>query len=387
MIIPADCAEKELIAGILDIPFFMPSSVTRRLATYVYSTTEEKQVLICELMDYLWSSILKIGIFPVFKEFDGFMAASGKRTHFIHQFEVFLLGLYIIKLLRERHVSFAPDLSLDVIYNIWLMTATAHDLGRPLEVSSVITDRLSSLYGKLGMHSLERKFSSFPKKKLLLDEQELLRIEIGCTDRYTSSVCNVSNVMCEAIASALGIAPSEALDIENTLREEDNHGWVSAAILFKSAIESMGSTRGSSIETWDMLPSLRKAMGAIAVHNLHKSEKKEYVSKIGLSENPFAFLLFFTDSIQDWSRSSSDESWPVYSLKSLSVIDDKLCLKYILDHDRWTAGMHKKALEGLEEKCVFLNKLKGPEPGIHLTVQIDYESSDGVVRHSIPFLF
>jgi hypothetical protein len=379
-------AEKELINDLLDFEFFTPPRIQRRLAYYAYASESEKKNIICDLMESFWSAHIKVEIFPIFEEFDTFLVACGKRGHFVHQFEVFLLGLHLIRsILRKVGVKTKPFLfsEPDHIFFTWLITATAHDFGQPLETASKIAEKLGNLYESLGMSDLSNEYRNLPKKNLLQHEHKLRFIRLpedGNED--LEKFVRVDVLISDCIKNSLGISREDANQITEGLSKEDNHGYVSSAVLYRSAIRFLTQTKTfKEVKASWLFTVLRTAIGAIAVHNLHKCKKEEIAEnfkKIGFTSNPFAYLLFLLDNIQDWSRPSlSHKDWPVYNLASFSSSDSTVKLDYCLTHDDWTDAIINNVKDSLSEKKQHLQGVKGPRPRVGIDLRVSFESNEG----------
>ena len=106
--------------------------------------------------------------------------------------------------------------------------------------------------------------------------------------------------------------------------------------------------------------------------NYNPTDIEKYCNKINFQINPFAYLLFLTDNIQEWGRPSSDNSWPVYNLARLSCNGHELKLHYNLTCDDWSLRI-KEVQEYLDQKKDLLVIPKGPEPPIGIKIVIIFE--------------
>ena len=383
-------AQKELIRGLLDFEFFRAPQVQMRLSYYAYASVSEKHNLICELMDFFWSRLVNTDIFPVFRDFDSFLAASGKRGHFIHQFEVFLLGLQFIRCLlgkdlRRTRNLFRYDKTSSIFY-AWLIVATTHDLGYPLQASPDIAAKLAELYKKTGMFHLALHYSSVPGKNMLKAERELRRMVDP--EKEHAEFTRIDSVICSSIAESLNVSKRRAANVVQILAAHDNHGYVSAVILCQTLINRLASEIPSEkMEKSWIYDVLRMATGAIALHAISQIKKQEvnsYINRISFKLNPYAYLLFLVDNIQDWSRAvpNSDE-WPIYNLTDFSSSDDEIRLHYALEHNRWTDSMRKRVLTSVREKKVLVQAPSGPAPPVGSKAVVTFDSNDGHSFESI----
>lgn len=378
-------AEKELIRELLDSEFFSAPGTQRRLAFYPYANTREKADLVCELMQSLWSLSASIEVFPVFRDFDLFLVASGKRGHFIHQFEVFLLGLRFIQSFLEETNGPKPRFLYSNPYRVfvtWLMTATAHDFGRPLEIADLIAGKLSDLYKGLGMHELSNQYKRLPEKNLLQGENKLNRVNVdGQGHDHLQTVLCIDSLISKCVKDSLGVSSNESERITETLRKEDNHGYVSAAVLCRSAILSLLTDKSiNQIKKSWIFGSLRKAMGAIALHALHNVEDGDIsrsTEQISFNLNPYAYLLFLVDNIQDWSRPFANiQDWPTYELTHFSSAGKKIRLDYVLTFENWTTAKKDQTRESLRTRKELILTAQKPIPPFGVELIVTFESNE-----------
>ena len=185
---PTQGAELNVIMPLLAYRFFRKPELQILLTKYALQETLDKPDTICQIMRLLWPKSIRGVLFSQFKEFEKFLIAVGKRDHFLHQFLVFLLGLNVIQALlqkyrgkhdRERIFKFKDE---HYIFYTWLMAATAHDFGYPIEVASKISYKLSSLYKAFGMRNFAKSFGLLRQKPDLTEEDGFDKIEIGEED-------------------------------------------------------------------------------------------------------------------------------------------------------------------------------------------------------------
>jgi hypothetical protein len=380
-------AEEELIKPLLSIPLFKHPKIERRLSYYPNSQHYEKNNLICELMNLLWKTDAKGNLFKAFKDFDSFLTTIGKRAHFIHQFEVFLLGMYFIINISKKspHIEKTCGLkTLNQIIYTWLLTATAHDFGYPVEVANEFINEVSLLYDGLDLKNHATKYRSIKNQEILKDESDLLTINVKKKDN-SYELINLREMILKGIKDSMDLDMAEVIKLENKLFESSNHGYVSAVILARKVIQSLNKKyRYEDILKKWIFKSLRKAIGAIALHALQKINI-DYFDKIIFNKNPFCYLLIFIDNIQDWERSIvADEKWPVYHLIKIATVNDSISLQYVISSYKWNGAMEKEVLKFLSEKETILNLLKGPLPKLNTNVVINLKSNERHIKREIP---
>lgn len=364
----SDLSEKELIKEMIKFKMFQPIPIQRRLAQYPDALQSDKDVLIVELMELLWKGGIDVEIFNVFKEFDIFLTVSGTRGHFRHQFKVFLLGIYTISIFLTARSDLFGSADINQIFYTWLMAATLHDFGIPMEEASRIAEKLSKLYKNLGLNSMAKKYSLIGiGEKETINEDHLNRIELKRkNEEPIRGVPDVDSLIKDAIKSSLMVNKVEAILIRDKIK--DNHGYIGAALLCRAVCQNKDY---ETIKKQWIFGAMKKAMGAIALHCLPPDIEK-YRNKINFQLNPFAYLLFLTDNIQEWGRPSSDNSWPVYNLAKLSYNEHELKLHYNLTCDDWSLRFDK-VKKYLDKKEDLLALPKGPEPPLGIKLVVIFE--------------
>jgi hypothetical protein len=234
-------AEEQIIDGLLNLSLFNRPGLQRRLACYPYANINSKNRLIIDLMSELWPVKAGRNLFSIFNDFEIFLIGSKKRGHFIHQFEVFLLGLnfinIIIRLKKENIDGIFGRKEIEKIFEIWLLTATTHDFGYPLQEATSIIKNLSNLYGNLGMQSVVAQLNSMQNEDTLLKEIESLHVPAGERDVTQTENQIVHSMIIDAIKDTLNITAEEAKQVKSVLIEEKRHGYVSAVLLCRNLVE------------------------------------------------------------------------------------------------------------------------------------------------------
>lgn len=374
-------AEENIIMALFELPQFKEPNIQRKLAYYPYASPEVKNETICEIMDSIWGKTNFEYPFKTFKELEIYLTAGGQRGHFIHQFEVYLLGLNIIDVFLKNKVKFVFE-DTERIYYTWLITSTAHDFGYPLQIAQKITTRLSKLYQDIGMVSLSDKFKSISySDSLILKESDLSSLIIK--KDTTSHVCEtilIKELIAETILATLSVKTSDACDIQSKLITDNDHAYVSAVmlsnILVKQLLKNNNDDYNHMKDSWQF-DALKYAIGAIA---LHASKKNETIENLAFEKNPFAYLLFIIDNIQEWNRAVvNDIAWPIYTLTHFSVTDTnkEIKLNYMLNHDVWDKDMKDRIVISLKDKKDLLEKPSGPNPPLGLIFTLQFNSNDG----------
>jgi len=351
-------------------------------------------------MRLLWPKSIRSRLFNQFKEFENFLIAVGKRDHFLHQFLVFLLGLNVIQALlqkyrdksdRERVFKFKDE---RYIFYTWLMTATAHDFGYPIEVASDISYKLSTLYKVFGMRNFSKSFGLLRHKPEVAEENDFDKIEIGKASSMSpvrsKYELDINHVLRNQLCSTLRIRKDRADKLLHRLKERLDHGYIGAIILSSTVLKShLSYCKGN----WDQVQSsklyraLQAAIAAIAIHNFQYKRDRKIIN---LESNFYAYLLYLVDNIQDWSRSSvAVGEWPKYWLCSFERKDKDLRIDvgYHLYHHSWTKLMEKRVNKGLRKKKEAIASLQPPPEPLGMTIAVKYNSSHPKINETLEHTF
>lgn len=257
------------------------------------------------------------------------------RDHFIHQFQVFLMGYYMInrsdnlqnllvKYLKEKGYSGSNEDLLDPVITCWFLSSMFHDIAYPIEK----TNKLLGSYLKAAF--LKRDFP-FDVREItpeeLLKELRLtipwgnfLAIYDGIFDYYKTLLCDL---MCERIDGDVKQNITKAL-IQQIIKNQ-NHGLFSALILMHCSYENLPPEKRIIV---------REAALSMALHT-PEIYREIFMAKSGLlspKEFPFGFLLMLCDNAQQWGRprlSDLIEDIQI-ELKKLKISDNNVTidLKY-----------------------------------------------------------
>lgn len=285
------------------------------------------------------------GLYDQLKEFENrgeFYSAY--REHVVHQWRVFILGLYLLETTPNIKEAMRRKYG-DEFVKVWAVTALCHDIGYLVERGNIndskhledIVKLLNSLEdGEIGLSVFcpELDLSDL----LLVERQDIIR-EAGIStyplqvweqlvlDRDNGNHWKLSDL------------DSELLKFENyyklttTLKTKDenrpcfiDHGIASAAILFHLMERKeywMGKVgnygNNQYVHEKICLKSENKGQicRAIALHNIRPDEWDHNLAytkcriklntfKIRWNEEPLAFLLIICDCLQEWGRPSRD---------------------------------------------------------------------------------
>jgi len=249
-------------------------------------------------------SSFKIPLLKNFKDYEKLLFNLPKyRDHFIHQFQVFLVGSVIIdkmyEISKEQKIdNFADyffkslcilEVNTPMCDDAWLITSTIHDLAYPIEKSD---DLINEFF---------KTFTGIDEK--IVDKIHLEKIIVdGGYGRLIDELCDLyawheSGQDCWAFKPDNMTSSLVNRHFKNkfyqTLLNERDHGILSALILLQ----------GSEMDDNKQVPIIFSSALAIALHNKLSKNMKEI---IWFEEKPLAFLLNYCDLIQEWGRSEKD---------------------------------------------------------------------------------
>jgi len=288
----------------LNLQHYTPDDQKKR-----YLPPEEKYKLVLSSFSNLWVSSEKSpSLFQNASEFEPILQRNmNYREHFIHSFNVFLLGYYIInKLLDIKPKLFEHN--RDVINLTWMLASTFHDVAYPIqEIESWLNDMLKIFIG------------INPRYQFKVNEL----IPAIYTDflRMISQYHKDKNLSIQS-SNMWNIDYRFFNEMNTRLIENKEHGVLGALLLAHLLAVRQGFSDRNP--PWDFLYSHLPACHAISVHHLENIPIK-------FTKNQFAFLLILCDEIQDWGRPSTNKNRDIFYLKDINIINDtvptiELCL-------------------------------------------------------------
>ena len=368
----------------------------------VYPATQQlfRPRLIRRIMSFYWKSPFSIAMLGYMEKFEKYLLSLGKREHFIHQFEVMLIGLNLLHLFRSRISNLSTGYNFGFndwqeIYYTWSLAAMGHDFGYPYEVASEMLEQIAGLYDNVHMEKLAGLIHGILKQPNLSKEFDLLKfIPKTNNSKLTKTFFDIQYFIKTVIKEDLNIDESEINKFENKLIFGANvsycgpfkpsHGYVSSLILCHTILNNYFSGPGEKlIDDFIDSPSykmLRYAASAICTHNLVAPENK----KINFQNNPYSFILYILDKLHDWNRTIfEDPKWPIYYLVGFEKNENSIILKYHLYDQQWNSEMVERVKKALEEKKDELQSINnGPNPSLSLQIVINYTFSAN--EHKMP---
>lgn len=282
-------------------------------------------------------------IFPLPEEKDGYTY----RDHYVHQFQVFLLGLIIMDTCYSSFKMYSnPELS-------WLIASSLHDTAYPIEE-----------YDEWTKEFFKMLFSAKEKKKK--DTKNILMLELKNSfvdDDLLSCMGYIICNLCSSLLTKEGLKANWLADkselvkyFYNETTAKRSHGIVESisflrTILFLTTTKSQKNKK--QVEKIEQILGKRFqdafdeifvcSAQAIALHDIQKwpDAFKQACQKSGAPEHsswenesdiclefeldPLSFLLIFCDTVQEWGRPAKSKSSGISESKDGFYLKDFAC--------------------------------------------------------------
>lgn len=342
-------AEMGLVKPIIDNQIFS-KDLDYLFAKYPVAPLHEKGDLVCQLMSGLWPGSIGEAQFKVYKDFEIFLTSLGKRDHFYHQFLVFLIGTNIIwticeNLPNEKKNEIFGFIEDRDIYLTWLMSSTYHDFGYPLSVADDVIRQLSGFYDCIGLSKISQKINVFldknPVGQLFMGDKDFLEKDIN-----VGSSTSIKSFLKNCLEKQFDLSGVELVELWGALKEDRNHGYISSVMLCANMLDECSENESSYSK------HIEYAAPAIISH-IFSGKYSSYSKKVRLTRNPYAYLLYLIDNIQDWSRVFTEsEKHENFTLTGYTFdhSQKKIEMSYYLSHSKWSRNFEEKAREKIRER-------------------------------------
>ena len=305
----------------------------------------ERSKHVTDTLRKLWVIIhQKEATFEFFKNYENLekllLEDKNYRGHYIHQFNVFLLGYFMLNKIEKEYSDIWRIFKRfsNEPYFTWMLASTFHDMGYPLQ-------------------KIDDWFSRYLDMFLKVDapyEIEIERLLSPIFFEYVKFIAQAHAAFRVNRTIVFGQNEKRDWHFQNLLLKElrkKDHGVLSSILLIHSFLTQ---EKFSHSDTWlisDFSRGIMTACHAIALHNIQSKD-----IEITFKKHPFAFLLSLCDDLQDWGRSS--DGYDDSELINLDLINRK----GIPEMD-FTIRIHERKIlkkrKNLEELCKKLvtNKL------------------------------
>lgn len=341
----------------------------KKFSSEYFSGYKDDYTVAHEVTQALWN---RYGLkYPkLHKDFEHVLKLDPKyRDHFLHAFQVFLHGSYIIDRLYPiiSKKGFSSKIGAR-IEDAWVIASTYHDYNYMIQ-------------------NFEKWTQNFFKEALHLISDEIKTTTLDLSQPYVKDGYMFKT---KKLTDCLKINVDDvALEfLYDRILVRKNHGLISGLSLLKYIKKCKSNCKLSD-------HVISTACKAISIHdddiwqslsNLSKSDEKdvigekfkkiEYLKKLKFKDDPISFLLVLTDNIQEMGR-IKDESAPEPEFIDLKVDfkDDKSYAELSFDGDKSTEVWNKKC----ESFTLLKNFLDGNKT-FHVTISDRVSDEDRVYR-------
>lgn len=328
--------------------------------------------IVVDCVKKLWRKYLNLpkiaSSFDFYEKFENILKLDiDYRDHFLHQFQVFLLGTLIINgtlpVFYEFYQAPLRKIKKESIFRSWLIASTFHDFAYPLERYAKWNDELFNRILNTEQSPTLIGFEKITTDKNFLEYLDQIDNLLLC---YKT---NGNNWCCKSPH-----ATNENLRrfLLNKIVSERNHGVLSSLALLKKC----GNEEG--IDITSLSAEIYPAAVAIAIHDegiwqpfrgkmpswkkkkdCYKWEeefsKHNYLNHLDFSNQPLSFLLIYCDTAQEFGRpkfpNTKDDSSMKVQFEDL-IIDKNSKIRIIISVA--TNEEYKKKEAELNETIDFL---------------------------------
>ncbi|MBA7715489.1 hypothetical protein ES703_124537 [subsurface metagenome] len=272
--------------------------------------------IVVEWVKKLWNNHIKLqkiaSSFDFYEDFESILKLDREyRDHFLHQFQVFLLGILILDGIfhkfQDSYKKPFTRLDKNSAFKSWLMASTFHDFAYPLERYTKWNDELFERLLNIKKSPTEIGFEKITTEKNFLEYLDQIDNLLSCYKTSGSNwCCRKPHTTNEDLRRFL----------LNKIIHERNHGILSSLALLKK-IES------EKILDETLSAEVYPAAVAIAIHDEgiwqpfrgkkpswredscdweKEFSKFNYLNHLDFSAQPLSFLLIFCDTAQEFGR-------------------------------------------------------------------------------------
>lgn len=318
--------DRTLLNKMLDLKNVKYGKDLSRLVNEHLDENDNDFAFVTEVFNFLWEKYIGIPYSKFLKTFEPVLLhvfAEGEegeryyRDHYIHQFQVFLLGVYIMDKLYDdfiEHGRSEPEIK-------WLITSSFHDIAYPVQLyDGWSSDFFKNIFKvKIKIAHLELK-SNFVEQSFL----SCMGYLIWELCRSHREDCFKDNWLADKDKREL------VLFFHKEITEKKSHSILSSMSLLKlvqdfnfdeknMVSKKLSTDKGKFNDIDDIHKDIIETVFvpsalAIALHDkevwqkLRKESEKDNHSKIlenlKFQKDPLSFLLVFCDNVQEWGRPS-----------------------------------------------------------------------------------
>ena len=284
----------------------------------------------------LWNSRLETD-YPEMRNFEAVLQLDPKyRDHFLHQFQVFLLGALIIdKLYNTAPIQEFKKSSGTALEDVWLAASTYHDFNYPIQ-------------------KCEGWMTDFFQQNLLVSDKELVTLKLEkvvVTDEFLSKMQN----LCTAIGCAFDDCVLRFI-LERAAIQRDHAVLGALTFLKKFQSNTRLTTIAAGHAALSILlhyePNWQCFCGNKSDEHMPDWERefsnKRLIPKLTFDRLPLAFLLTFCDAAQEWGRVGGDYEVTRPELEAIEI-DQQRILIHISVEDDTSCNSKQTELQNLKQ--------------------------------------
>lgn len=216
------------------------------------------------------------------------------RDHYLHQFQVFLLG---ISILDSFYKEFEKKYDKPEI--IWLIVSSFHDITYPVQLYDKWTDQFFTEIFKTN-----NSFGTLDLKSRFIDENFL-----SCLNYIIDKLDKIIKINVKPIKTRNDLIKY----FFEKITKEKNHGILSGISLLKIGHNHKLCNKEN------LLKYFESSAASIAIHDIWRIDtrpkvdnirnilREDYLDSLNFDDDPITFLLIFCDAVQEWGRPLSDK--------------------------------------------------------------------------------
>jgi len=319
---------RELINRMSELEHISYKDIIFRFSETYNSRREDDYQIAYEITQELWKQY-NLEYPKLHQDFEQILKRDPKyRDHFLHAFQVFLYGIYIIDKKYQQFSDVGYDSKIGSrIEDAWLIAATYHDYNYMIQ-------------------KFEDWTQDFFKEALyLLGDTKIAHLSFGesyIKDGYMFKTKRLTDSL------ELPVDEITLKFLYNKILTDRNHGMISGLSLLKyldtcehvlSGKVADSACKAISIhdnKIWQFLSGVAKEDAKPIEEDFRK---KKVLPKLAFDKDPISFLLILSDTLQEQGRETSNDSRA--ELESVYFKNDEICTEISFE-----GKDSKKAFEG-----------------------------------------
>jgi len=326
--------------------------LNEQIKEFIKAVEDAREKKLCNYVDLTRKHVRKLTEFMLLKKelieycmpLDDYQAVlfqiPGYREHFVHQFNVFLIGYLILNKLTDQQFEIfidalnkdAPDKrDAKAVFQLWFLASMFHDTGYPLGKSNRWAGELLAR-----MFDLERADELIRADVPNIAETLAVGLMKHGADEWL-------RILSGALQKRLGLEGEDAGKLDRNLLNQFFN--LQSEDLIASLLVIAAGLKTNSSE-W----LFEEAAAAIALHECELW--KGFGKVVTFRGNPFAFLLQYCDAGQEYGRPKSDVSTasaPDYCVENFEIQVDKKNVETIINYSKKPSSWEENVKELLEK--------------------------------------